>query len=481
MNNENQLGATNPNQSSEYESWVNSLGSIQDGLFQNTPMTSHILQHSPFNLSQQQGSNGSSAVLGQQSLQSQLQDVDLYCNSPERFYREIINESPILSRTPQVGRTPLRNLQNMNFSTPLILKGTDAFFYGSATKAQTPLKHLQFNSNQIFQTPHDEDKENSNDRNTQLNSSPTTIKMGSSAVKPEEQQNTMKIIPPSPTPGSKIPSTDFSKKNNGSNNNSNNNNGNNSTAPVPKMGCFKKTPEPETKTTSWPTTNSNFQIIMTDVNSFANNTKPKRKKRLQRSSTVTSTTGKTITKKSSLKRTLSQPPTKLEKAISTPLSHCDTSDASIGSTPLQSQKQQPITFPQQQTSSSSSQQQYQSDSSQYSQPGSVQMGNLTPQAAPPPTQSFQQQQQQQPQLSPQITNPLGQTPQQMLFLQQSQSPYNPLRSIVPQQQQPHQKEIQKQTTRPVQNGSAHGGQVNVENVYDDNVLADSDNILNSYY
>jgi hypothetical protein len=225
--------------------------------------------------------------------------MDMVFNSPERFYRDIINESPVLSRTPQIGRTPLRNL-NLSFSTPNFLKNMEStsVLNNSMTKSFTPLKNQLFNSNDLFQTPQD-NKENT------MNSSPTTIKMNSSAVKEDEEPNVSKVLPPSPTPGAKI--SDYKKTNI-------------QQSQIPKMGCFKKTTEQlEPKPAQKPVhKTNNFQIIMTDVNSFANNIKPTKagkRKKLARSSTVTSTSSKTITKKASLKRTMSQPQAKLEKLV----------------------------------------------------------------------------------------------------------------------------------------------------------------------
>lgn len=296
MNRDDQQTGTpgdNPNQSLDYDSWVSS---IQDGFFQATPMTSRIMHNSTFPSSGSQGIHGSSGL----NLPHLGNDIamDMF-NSPERFYRDIINESPVLARTPPIGRTPLRNVNmNMNFSTPNFLKNIEAPF-GKSTSF-TPLKNQLFISNDLFQTPEDPNKENNS---ANLNSSPTTIKMNSSAVKDDEQPpNVSKILAPSPTPGSMM--SDYKPHGIQAN--------------VPKMGCFKKNAEkPPPRVTP---RHSNFQIIMTDVNTFANNTKPSkvRKKKLARSSTTTNvTTSKTISKKStSLKRTLSQPQANLTKSDS---------------------------------------------------------------------------------------------------------------------------------------------------------------------
>lgn len=305
---------SNPNQSLDYDSWVSS---IQDGFFQATPMTSHILQQSTF-----QSGGGMNTQQQQQSFPQQYQQhsmtgvnvlngaqlghdlsMDMVFNSPERFYRDIINESPVMSRTPLIGRTPLRNL-SANFSTPNFLKNIETngpMMHNSATRNFTPLKNQLFSSNDLFQTPHDSKKENS----TNLNSSPTTIKMGSSAVKDDDAPNVSKILPPSPTPGYKSNGSMSSK----------------AVAPMPnapKMGCFKKATEEEPKPRARAGhRHPNFQIIMTDVNSFTNNIKPSknRKKKLSRSNTTISESSKTIQKKTSLKRTQSQPHKKLDNSI----------------------------------------------------------------------------------------------------------------------------------------------------------------------
>lgn len=297
---------SNANHSSlDYDSWVSS---IQDGFFQATPMTSHILQQSTFMNSV--GSSGSIPLGGINLLNTAGQpgvhdfNMDLALNTPERLYRDIINESPVLSRTPQIGRTPLRSLNmNMNISTPNFLKNieTTNFFnnnFGSATKTFTPLKNQLFASNEMFQTPRDTSKDNSGN----IDSSPTTIQMNSSAVKESDAvPNVTKILPPSPTPGSMMGGYKPIPPN----------------SSIPKMGCFKKIPTQEPpKKSSKPQKNSTIQIIMTDVNSFANNSKPtrSRKKKLTRSSTATNIGG-SVKKKSSLKRTLSQPQAKIGTMI----------------------------------------------------------------------------------------------------------------------------------------------------------------------
>lgn len=301
----NTSGSNANNSSLDYDSWVSS---IQDGFFQATPMTSHILQQGNFTNSA--GSNGSIPLGGLNLLNTAGQpgvhdfNVDLAFNSPERFYRDIINESPMLSRTPQIGRTPLRSLNmNMNFSTPNFLKNmeTTNFLnnnFGSATKTFTPLKNQLFASNEMFQTPRDTSKDNSGN----IDSSPTTIQMNSSAVKENDTvPSVAKILPPSPTPGSMMGGYKPIPRN----------------STIPKMGCFKKIPTQEPpKKSSKSQKNSTIQIIMTDVNSFANNNKPtkSRKKKLTRSSTITNIGG-SVKKKSSLKRTLSQPQAKIGTMI----------------------------------------------------------------------------------------------------------------------------------------------------------------------
>lgn len=308
--NQNQNQNINPNQSLDYDQWVNSLGNIQDGIFQNTPMSNSILQNTLNN-------NANSSNFG---TSAQELNLDLFFNSPERFYRDVINESPIVSKTPQVGRTPLKNL-NINFSTPNFLKNieTSNIQSNSSNKNFTPLKTQLFNSKvEIFETP-----KLTKQNTTTLNSSPTTIKIGSSAMKNDENSNlngsiiTNKMIPPSPTPTSKI---------------TNNNNVVVHRPPViaapapvpsiPKMGCFKKATEPENqfvkKSNNSNNSNSRFQIIMTDVNTFTNNSKnskPKKKK-LARSSTSINSSSHSISKKNtSLKRSLSQPQAKFMKSL----------------------------------------------------------------------------------------------------------------------------------------------------------------------
>lgn len=286
----------NPNQSLDYEQWVNALGNIQDGIFQNTPVSNSIIQNTANSALRNNSFNNSSFGTAQDL------NLDLFFNSPERFYRDIINESPIVTKTPQVGRTPLKNL-NINFSTPNFLKNIDTGGLDrSANKNFTPLKNQLFNSKvELFETPK-LNKQNS----TTLNSSPTTIKIGSSAIKNDEnsnQNNQNKMIPPSPTPASKINILP-----------------NQQTAPpsIPKMGCFKKAePEKQVHTKRPATNNSKFQIIMTDVNSFTNNSKPSRpkKKKLTRSATSVNASANAVTKKSSLKRSLSQPQAKFMKSL----------------------------------------------------------------------------------------------------------------------------------------------------------------------
>lgn len=287
----------NPNQSLDYEQWVNALGNIQDGIFQNTPLSNSILQNTVNNSGLRNSSINNSSFATTQDL-----NLDLFFNSPERFYRDVINESPIVSKTPQVGRTPLKNL-NINFSTPNFLKNIETGgLERSANKNFTPLKNQLFNSKvELFETPK-LNKQNS----TTLNSSPTTIKIGSSAIKNEEISNPNsqnKMIPPSPTPASKI-----------------NILANQKSAPpsIPKMGCFKKAePEKQVVSKKPAPNNSRFQIIMTDVNSFANNNKPSRpkKKKLTRSATSVNASANAVTKKSSLKRSLSQPQAKFMKSL----------------------------------------------------------------------------------------------------------------------------------------------------------------------
>lgn len=264
----------NPNQSLDYESWVNSLGNMQDGIFQNTPISNHIIQtvgaSNQANIMSNTPTSGGHGLSNIPNLSNPHDiNMDVLFNSPERFYRDIINESPVINRTP-LGRTPLRNL-SLNFSTPNFLKNIET------TKSVTPLKNQLFNSNEMFQTP------NNHPQNSTLNSSPTTIKINSSAVK-EDDHNKNHNIPASPTPASKISPYDPA---------------------IPKMGYFKQSSPKQVVTTSIPKKKpqqSKFQIIMTDVNSFANNSKgTKKKKRLTRSSTQPSI------KKTSLKRSLSQP------------------------------------------------------------------------------------------------------------------------------------------------------------------------------
>jgi len=327
----------NPNQSLDYDQWVNSLGNIQDGIFQNTPLSNNTGFNS---LNQPQSSginNNNNNILNSTSFSSTTQDLnlDLFFNSPERFYRDIINESPIVSKTPQVGRTPLKNL-NINFSTPNFLKNieTNLIPQTSATKNFTPLKNQLFNSNsklEVFETPQ-LNKHNS----TTLNSSPTTIKISSSAMKNDENSNgpnggpsngRNKMIPPSPTPTSKT------------------NNLSHQVKPVippsiPKMGCFKKNNESENQTNHKKSNSNNnnnnnkFQIIMTDVNTFANNSKnPKpKKKKLARSSTSIGTASNSISKKTSLKRSASQPQAKLLKTITPNKSEAKQLETSIPTT-----------------------------------------------------------------------------------------------------------------------------------------------------
>ncbi|CAM9012489.1 unnamed protein product [Wickerhamomyces anomalus] len=309
--NQSQNVNMNPNQSLDYDQWVNSLGNIQDGIFQNTPMSNHILQNT---LNNSANINNSSFGTTSQDL-----NLDLFFNSPERFYRDIINESPIVSKTPQIGRTPLKNL-NINFSTPNFLKNIETSANhqnNSVGKNFTPLKNQLFNSKvEIFETP-----KLTKQNTTTLNSSPTTIKIGSSAMKNDENINPSgsgKMIPPSPTPTSKM---------------SNNNNVVVHQPPqiapppppsqipsIPKMGCFKKATETEKQVIKKPSNNNNnrFQIIMTDVNTFANNSKSSRpkKKKLARSSTSINTSSNAVTKKNnSLKRSLSQPQAKFMKSL----------------------------------------------------------------------------------------------------------------------------------------------------------------------
>lgn len=270
-------------------------------------------------------------------------NMDFFFNSPDRFYRDIINESPIVNKTlhSSGGKTPLRNL-NVNFSTPVFLRNIETS--NSNVKSFTPLKNQIFNLNnsfsntstsnlEIFQTPNDKTL------NSTLNSSPTTIKMNSSAIKDEQIRNknddkdntdTNKILSMSPTPASKVQQNSHIIPNITNNLIS---------SSVPKMGYFKKgSPVQEKKSSKIPkqpiitthalvnhktSNNTKFQIIMTDVNSFASSqTKGRRKKKLTRSATQVNTnlnggTSKmkdnNVSKKQTLKRSVSQPSSVMSK------------------------------------------------------------------------------------------------------------------------------------------------------------------------
>lgn len=355
-------------QQQDYDSWVNSLGNIQDGIFQNTPITNHTIhqqqqhqQQQSYGPNQPINFNSNTPLIHHQINQNQAptgiavpdaSNIDFFFNSPDRFYRDIINESPILNKTPyHDGRTPLKNL-NMSFSTPLFLRNMENnSLTNSGIKNFTPLKNQLFpniinnSSNklvqnlEIFQTPNDKSQ------SSILNSSPTTIKMNSSAIKDDSNQSSNndsmnktgnKILPMSPTPISKIQQISPIIPS-----------GNQTL--VPKMGCFKKNSPKKKKPIKFPkqpiitthalvnnnksissnanNNNTKFQIIMTDVNSFASSqNKSRRRKKLTRSSTQINTSALNnnsnnsnnnkngnVNKKLSLKRSISQPPALLSK------------------------------------------------------------------------------------------------------------------------------------------------------------------------
>lgn len=406
--------ADSSSQSIDCDSWVNSLGNIQDGIFQNTPITNSIINlnntmHPQLQFFQQNPNAYNQPMLQvnqmnhmaqmnpqmnhQQQIQQQFQqqqqqfqlqqqqqffqntplqsntpfsinqdlNLDMNFNSPEGFYRDIINESPVVSRTPKVGRTPLRNL-SINLSTPNFLKAIDnalANTSNSNLKSFSPYHNNMVNNNQqlqhsqnnpqsssidleLFQTPNlkiKKSKKNSApNENDNLGSSPTTIKINSSVVRNEQNIDLdSKVIPASPTPISKPSNVQHQHQHHHHNQHhaqsvisvpipdptqaTNINNkfdtgitmdanlsttGNNNPNPmdqndifIPKMGCFKQGKEknpPKASTSSNghssfsfnANANSKFQIIMTDVTSFANNNKSSRnkKKKLTRSATT---------------------------------------------------------------------------------------------------------------------------------------------------------------------------------------------------